>query len=433
MNWKSYLAYKKRRFADDRKIRICRATSKVCTSKVRIDVKKLYKVLIALSKYRLNKVDRMVKNMIKLGDVATYINGYAFKPKDRSKRGLPIIRIQDLTGNSYDLGFYDGTYPQKIEINDGDVLISWSASLGVYIWNRGKALLNQHIFKVEFDKADIDKNYFVFAVRHKLKEMGRKTHGATMKHIVKKDFESTEIPYPSYEKQVEIATNLNKIFRIIESRNKELQLLDELIKARFVKMFGSIHESTKYPYIAVKDLTNVISGGTPSRDRTEYWNNGTIPWVKTTELQNNVIKNVDEHITESGLAGSSAKLVPIGTVLVAMYGQGKTRGMTAYLGIEASTNQACACILPSEKIDSMFMWKYFELSYDKLRSLAQGAGQPNLNGNMIKNFKVLVPPIELQNEYVAFVEQVDKSKSAIEKELKKTQILFDSLMQKYFG
>ena len=433
MNWKSYLAYKKRRFADDRKIRICRATSKVCTSKVRIDVKKLYKVLIALSKYRLNKVDRMVKNMIKLGDVATYINGYAFKPKDRSKRGLPIIRIQDLTGNSYDLGFYDGTYPQKIEINDGDVLISWSASLGVYIWNRGKALLNQHIFKVEFDKADIDKNYFVFAVRHKLKEMGRKTHGATMKHIVKKDFESTEIPYPSYEKQVEIATNLNKIFRIIESRNKELQLLDELIKARFVKMFGSIHESTKYPYIAVKDLTNVISGGTPSRDRTEYRNNGTIPWVKTTELQNNVIKNVDEHITESGLAGSSAKLVPIGTVLVAMYGQGKTRGMTAYLGIEASTNQACACILPSEKIDSMFMWKYFELSYDKLRSLAQGAGQPNLNGNMIKNFKVLVPPIELQNEYVAFVEQVDKSKSAIEKELKKTQILFDSLMQKYFG
>ena len=204
-------------------------------------------------------------------------------------------------------------------------------------------------------------------------------------------------------------------------------------KFRFVKMFGSIHESTKYPYIAVKDLTNVISGGTPSRDRTEYWNNGTIPWVKTTELQNNVIKNVDEHITESGLAGSSAKLVPIGTVLVAMYGQGKTRGMTAYLGIEASTNQACACILPSEKIDSMFMWKYFELSYDKLRSLAQGAGQPNLNGNMIKNFKVLVPPIELQNEYVAFVEQVDKSKSAIEKELKKTQILFDSLMQKYFG
>ena len=258
-------------------------------------------------------------------------------------------------------------------------------------------------------------------------------NGATRQKLTQAAMRKMKIPLRSIEEQVHVVDELNRVIKIKEQRQQELALLDEIIKARFVKMFGSIHESTKYPYIAVKDLTNVISGGTPSRDRTEYWNNGTIPWVKTTELQNNVIKNVDEHITESGLAGSSAKLVPIGTVLVAMYGQGKTRGMTAYLGIEASTNQACACILPSEKIDSMFMWKYFELSYDKLRSLAQGAGQPNLNGNMIKNFKVLVPPIELQNEYVAFVEQVDKSKSAIEKELKKTQILFDSLMQKYFG
>lgn len=88
----------------------------------------------------------MAKDIIKLGDVATYINGYAFKPEDRGEEGLQIIRIQDLTGNSYDLGFYNGKYPKKIEINDGDVLISWSASLGVYVWNGGKALLNQNPF-----------------------------------------------------------------------------------------------------------------------------------------------------------------------------------------------------------------------------------------------------------------------------------------------
>ena len=232
-----------------------------------------------------------------------------------------------------------------------------------------------------------------------------------------------QIEYPDYRRQENVVKILDKVSDLIETRQHEIKRLDDLIKARFVEMFGSIHESTKYPYIAVKDLTDVISGGTPSRDRSEYWYNGTIPWVKTTELQNNVIKNVDEHITESGLAGSSAKMVPIGTVLVAMYGQGKTRGMTAYLGIEASTNQACACILPSEKIDSMFMWKYFELSYDKLRSLAQGAGQPNLNGNMIKNFQVLVPPIELQKEFVSFVEQVDKSKLMFQKLHQKLNIL----------
>ena len=241
------------------------------------------------------------------------------------------------------------------------------------------------------------------------------------------------VPVLNRKKQDEIVNILDKCKFVIDSRKRELLELNNIIKARFVEMFGSIHESTGYPYLALKDLSDVISGGTPSRGKAEFWNNGTIPWVKTTELKNNVITDVDEYITEEGLVNSSAKLVPAGTILVAMYGQGKTRGMTAYLDIEASTNQACACILPSDKIDSMFMWKYFELSYDKLRSLAQGAGQPNLNGNMIKNFKVLVPPIEMQKSYVNFVNQVDKSKVKVQKALDETQKLFDSLMQQYFG
>ena len=241
------------------------------------------------------------------------------------------------------------------------------------------------------------------------------------------------VPVLNRKKQDEIVNILDKCKFVIDSRKRELLELDNIIKARFVEMFGSIHESTGYPYLALKDLSDVISGGTRSRGKAEFWNNGTIPWVKTTELKNNVITDVDEYITEEGLVNSSAKLVPAGTILVAMYGQGKTRGMTAYLDIEASTNQACACILPSDKIDSMFMWKYFELSYDKLRSLAQGAGQPNLNGNMIKNFKVLVPPIEMQKSYVNFVNQVDKSKVKVQKALDETQKLFDSLMQQYFG
>lgn len=172
----------------------------------------------------------------KLGDIATYINGYAFKPGDRGNKGLPIIRIQDLTGNAYDLGYYDGEYPEKIEINDGDVLISWSASLGVYVWDRGKALLNQHIFKVAFDKTEVDKNYFVYAVRHKLDEMASKTHGATMKHIVKKDFDATQIPFPPIEEQAEIAKRLDKVSNVIEARREELFKLDDLIKARLNKI-----------------------------------------------------------------------------------------------------------------------------------------------------------------------------------------------------
>ena len=176
----------------------------------------------------------------RLGDIATYINGFAFKPEDRGTVGLPIIRIQDLTGNAYDLGFYAGNYPERIEIKDGDVLISWSASLGVYVWDKGKALLNQHIFKVVFDKCEVNREYFVYAVRYKLKEMESKTHGATMKHIVKKDFDNTLIPFPTLEEQENIANLLDKISTIILVRQQQLQKLDELVKARFVEMFGSL-------------------------------------------------------------------------------------------------------------------------------------------------------------------------------------------------
>ena len=373
-------------------------------------------------------------NMVKLGDIATYVNGYAFKPDDRGDYGLPIIRIQDLTGNTYDLGFYDGDYPKKIEINNGDILISWSASLGVYEWKRGKALLNQHIFKVVFDKeVDVSKKYFVYAVKYKLEELSRKSHGATMKHVIKKDFDNTKIPFPSFVRQKEIAERLEKTSKIISGRKKQLQKLDELIQARFVEMFGGLHNSKLYPYVSIETFTDVTSGGTSNRNTKEYWENGNIRWVKTTELHNNFITDTEEYITRKGIDNSSAKVIPAHSILVAMYGQGKTRGMTGYLLKECTTNQACACILPCKRVDQKYLWYYMILSYDKLRGMAKGGNQPNLNIGIIKRFQVLVPPIELQSQFADFVNQVNKSKVEIQQALEKTQLLFDSLMQQYFG
>ena len=268
--------------------------------------------------------------------------------------------------------------------------------------------------------------YLYYALKNaKIPNTGYNRHYKWLKEL--------EIEYPPIDQQVKTVKVLDKVESIIYNRQNQLQKLDELVKARFVEMFGGIHDSSLYPYVPVKELTHVISGGTPSRDVLEYWRDGTIPWVKTTELQNKIITEVDEHITSKGLAASSAKIVPPNTTLIAMYGQGKTRGMTGYLGISASTNQACACILPSPEINSVYIWKYFELSYDKLRNMAKGGNQPNLNGNMIKNFPVLVPPIKRQEEYVQFVNQVDKSKVAVQKSLDEAQLMFDSLMQHYFG
>ena len=274
-------------------------------------------------------------------------------------------------------------------------------------------------------------HYFNSAVYRK--QISALSAGANINNIRGEHIDSLEIQIPSINEQVSRSNSLSKIDELISLRKKQLQKLDDLVKSRFVEMFGSIHDSLKYPYHLVKNLTEVVSGGTPSRDNPEYWNNGTIPWVKTTELQNKVISDVEEYITQKGLDESSAKLVPPNTVLIAMYGQGKTRGMTALLGVSACTNQACACMLPSDKITPVFLWKYFELSYDKLRNLAKGGNQPNLNGNMIKNFPVLLPPLKLQEEYVSYIVQIDKTKQQLQQGLDKLEQMKQALMQKYFG
>ena len=252
------------------------------------------------------------------------------------------------------------------------------------------------------------------------------------KRIWISEYSNFLIEYRHPQEQSAIVLVLDGINQAIDNKKQELTSLDELVKSRFIEMFGGIHDSKKYPYKAVKELTEVISGGTPSRDVSEYWEEGTIPWIKTTELHNNVITKAEEYITEKGLNNSSAKIVPVGTVLIAMYGQGKTRGMTAYSEIKACTNQACACILPSDKINQKFLWYFFILSYDNLRDLAKGGNQPNLNGNMIKTYPILYPPRELQERFAAFVELIDKSKFIVQQQIKDLQELLDSKMDEYF-
>lgn len=282
---------------------------------------------------------------------------------------------------------------------------------------------------------DLDESINVRYLYYVLKERGFKDviSGSAQPQIIRSALEKISILIGTEKEQKEIVEKFSIIEKVIRDRKFELQYLDELIKSRFIEMFGGIHDSKLYPYMPIGSFTTVLSGGTPDRKVDNYWRNGNIRWVKTTELQNCVITDTEERITQEGVDNSSAKKVPVGSVLIAMYGQGKTRGMTGYLAVECTTNQACACILPTPKINQTFLWQYMILSYDKLRNMAKGGNQPNLNIGIIKSFPVLQPPMELQEQFVAFVIQIDKSKIAVQKALDETQLLFDSLMQKYFG
>lgn len=371
----------------------------------------------------------------RLGDIATYINGYAFKPEDRGTEGLPIIRIQDLTGNAYDLGFYDGEYPSRIEINNGDVLISWSASLGVYVWDRGKALLNQHIFKVIFDKVDVDKHYFVYAVRYNLKEMENKTHGATMKHIVKKDFDNTLVPFPSLEKQVEIASLLNRVSRIISARQMELLKFDELIKSRFVEMFGDPIENTKgWRTGSLSQLCQKIyGGGTPSKNHPEYFE-GMIPWVSPKDMKTDVIMDSIDHITEEAISNSTTNLIPEGSVLMVIRsGILKHHLPVAINAVPVTINQDMKAFVPGENLTAGFLSNYFRAIESDVLSGVRGVTADNIDFKAFQKRDIIMPPLSLQKTFEVFCRQVDKSKLAIQKSLDELQLLFDSLMQQYFG
>ena len=376
----------------------------------------------------------------KLGDIATYINGYAFKPEDRGTEGLPIIRIQDLTGNAYDLGFYDGKHPEKIEINNGDVLISWSASLGVYVWNRGKALLNQHIFKVAFNKVDVDKNYFVYAVRHKLNEMAAKTHGATMKHIIKKDFDAIQIPFPSLQEQAEISLILDKVAHVIEERREELSKLDTLIKARFVEIFGDpVSNPYKLPMVLLGELSELITkGASPSWQGFNYTDDPSQTLFLTSEnVKNGYIDlSSPKYIEDKFNTKQKRSIVHKGDFLINIVGASIGRAAQFNLNCKANMNQAAALVrINDNRIRDKYLLTYLnsdkaQLMYDSMKS---DTGRANLSLKDISELSILLPSIEEQLIFEKVVAQIDKSKATVQKALDETQLLFDSLMQQYFG
>lgn len=163
--------------------------------------------------------------------------------------------------------------------------------------------------------------------------------------------------------------------------------------------------SNLYPIRTIQELCKVGSGGTPSRSQSEYYQ-GSIPWVKTREVVNDIILDTEEHISEQAIADSSAKLYPAGSLIIAMYGQGLTRGRTAKLGVDATTNQACAVLseIKSDEILTDYLWVYLMNEYDRLRALASGNNQPNLNGDMIKNYPVVIPDLEKQAQIASYIQ-----------------------------
>ena len=373
--------------------------------------------------------------MAKLGDIATYINGYAFKPQDWSDEGIPIIRIQDLTGNSYQANRYNGEYASKYEVNDGDVLISWSASLGVYIWHGEKAVLNQHIFKVVFDKEKISKDFFVHQVGLILENAASDAHGATMKHLTKPVFDALPFYLPPYEKQCEIAEVLDKVTSLISLRKQQLAKLDELVKARFVEMFG---EPVSNPYkFEVRSLQNMLDDGIityhldgnhgSDYPRNEEFVESGVSYISANCIIDDTVNlNLAKHLTEERAAKLRKGIAQDEDVLFA---HNATVGPVAILHtretkvILGTSLTAYRC--NKQRILPAYLKAYMQ-SEGFVRQYTKDMKQTTRNQVPItaqRKYLFIVPPLSLQNQFAAFVERVDQQKQTVQQSLEKLELM----------
>lgn len=178
----------------------------------------------------------------------------------------------------------------------------------------------------------------------------------------------------------------------------------------------------------LRDISSISSGGTPSRTRADYWN-GDIPWITTSEVDFSRIEFAEQFISNVGLQNSAAKLLPPGTLLLALYGQGKTRGKVGVLGIAAATNQACAAIEVKRDVSPDFLLHFLTSLYDAIRGMSNGGSQDNLNSGIVKSILVPVPSSAEQRAIAAALSDVDALIAGLEKLIAKKRDLKQAAMQ----
>jgi len=368
---------------------------------------------------------------IELGEIASYQNGYAFKPDDWSNKGLPIIRIQNLNDPGKDYNYYDGDdVDERYFVQDGDVLIAWSASLGVYVWNRGDAWLNQHTFKVNFENDEVDKSYFVYAIQEVLKKIENKLHGSTMKHITKKKFLKLKIPLPSLSEQKAIVAKLDRAQRLIDIDKEMLAKYDALIQSVFLEMFGDPVTNPKgWERVPFKKLAEIDK---ESFDPTDF--KGSVEYVGLNSIVKDSGKIIDvETITEGDVKSNKYRFSPDHI----LYGK-----LRPYLNKVAfpDFNGICSTdILPMQAKEGIST-KYFVGYLLKTKEFvnyadknSSGANLPRISPTMVKKFEAFLPPLKIQRKFDDLVNKIISEKHQTAKASQKSEELFSSLVQGAFG
>ena len=274
----------------------------------------------------------------------------------------------------------------------------------------------------------IDAKFFkLYLESCKIPSLGYSRHYKLLKEL--------QVPIPPREEQERIVAELDCMSGVIEKKREQLKQLDALAQSIFFQMFGDpITNEKGWEVKCLRDISTIGTGATPSREKEELYYGGEIHWVKTTEVQNCDIHSTEETITQLAVEQTNCKVYPQNTLLMAMYGQGKTRGQIARLKISAATNQACAAIMLDEARCILdFIYELLLIKYESIRAMAKGGNQANLNLKIVGSIPIILPPLALQQEFADKIEAIEKQKELIKKSMSETETLFNARMDYYFN
>ena len=392
-------------------------------------------------------------NTLKIKEIGKVILGTTPSTKDEDNWNgiVPFITPGDITGykirNTVRTISEQGL-DEKRKLPKNSITVSCIGNIGrVGITQLDLAMSNQQINSIVPHEKVADNYFVLFLIKYFGDEFENYASKTTVPILNKTNFSNIKLEVPPLPEQQKIASILSTVQDAIEQTEAVIQASHELKKSMMKHLFtyGPVPvdqtdqvelEETDVGQVPLNweiqkldEISDITSGGTPSRKKKEYWENGDIPWVKTGEVDYGIIDDTEEKITKEGLNNSSAKLFPNGTVLIAMYGQGVTRGRVAKLGLDATSNQACAAFLNLKGITNDYLFYALQYEYERLRSYAHGANQKNLSATLLKQFRIAIPDQKNQTSIVNSLSSIDqKMGQEIDKKLSLVK-LFDSLLE----
>lgn len=354
--------------------------------------------------------------MAKLPELCSIQYGYAFDSTcfTEDSTYLPLVRIRDVK-RGYSETFYSGHYPNDYIIDNGSLLVGMDGEFNIARWKGGNALLNQRVCKITARK-NVDEEYLRFALTKALKEIENQTSFVTVKHLSAKELNLLEIDIPDYRVQISISGTLTKIENIIFTRQQQLQKLDDLVKARFVELFGNpVINNKGWNVSDLGQLTIKIgSGATPKGGKEAYQTDG-ISLIRSMNVHNGKFEYKElAHISDEQAARLENVAVEKNDVLLNITGASVARSCVVPTNVlPARVNQhvciiRCKDSIMPDFINSLLIDDNYQ---DLLWSIAgSGATREAITKQQVESLQIILPPISKQEEFSKFINRVDKSK-----------------------